>query len=122
MRAVIQLGLVALILHAMVRVGPVYVRHRQFQTQLLEMARKSFNLSEGQVIAETLSLAESLDVPLTPAGIQVRRVPRHTYIDATYTANLEIVPIVTYPWTSTVSVDGYVVRPPTASDYLPHIP
>ena len=122
MRAVIQLGLVVLILHAMVRVGPVYLRHRQFQTQLSEMARKSFTLREDQVIAETMSLAESLDLPLTPANVRVRRTPRHTYIDATYTANLEIVPMVTYPWTTTVSVDGYVVRPPTAGDYMPHIP
>ena len=69
-----------------------------------------------------MTLAESLDVPLTPDGIRVRKVPRHTYLDATYTAILEVLPTVTYPWAVTVSVDGYVVRPPTAGDYLPYIP
>ena len=111
MRTILQwLALVA-VAYTCWQVGPMYVHSRQFEERLEAMARQSLNDPDGLVIQRTLELASTLDLPLTAAGITVRRLQAHTYIDATYTAELNVLPGVAIPWSFEASVDGHVIEP-----------
>ena len=110
MRTILQWLALAAVAYTCWQVGPIYVHSRQFEERLEAMARQSMNDPDGLVIQRTLELASTLDLPLTAAGITVRRLQAHTYIDATYTAELNVLPGVSVPWSFEASVDGHVIE------------
>ena len=118
MRTALQWLVFAAVAYACWQVGPIYVHSRQFEERLEAMARQSIHDPDGLVIQRTLELASTLALPLTAAGITVRRLQAHTYIDATYTAELNVLPGVTLPWSFEANVDGHVIESQTASDFI----
>ena len=121
-RTLVQWVVFALVAYACWQVAPIYLRSRQFEEQLEVTARQSHSLSDGVVAARALELARSYDLPVTRDGITVRQVPNHTYVDVTYTADLQLLPGRSFPWTFSASVDGYVLRPQRVSDVIPALP
>ena len=118
MRTVVQWVVFALLAYVSWQVGPPYVHSRQFTTELEEVVRRNHGEPQAVVVERAVESAQSLDLPLTADGVTVRRNEHHTYVDATHTKNLQVLPGFTYAWTVTTSVDGYTVRPQTASDVI----
>ena len=119
MRTLLQWAVFALVVYACWQVGPLYVHSRQFVERLEVIARQSLDAPDGVVVQRTLELASSLDLSLTADRVAVRRVPNHTFIDAAYTAELRVLPGVSVPWTFRAHVDGHVITPQRASDFIP---
>ncbi len=119
MRTALQWLVFGAVAYACWQVAPIYIHSRQFEERLEALARQSVNDRDGLVIQRTLELASTLALPLTASGITVRRLQAHTYIDAAYTAELNLLPGVTIPWSFEANVDGHVIESHTASDFVP---
>jgi hypothetical protein len=50
-----------------------------------------------------------LDVPIDPERLTVRKEPNHTYINGTYTEQIEFVPRYFYPWQFKLDVDVFTL-------------
>jgi hypothetical protein len=109
MRTLVKLAIAGLILHATWRTGSAYMVYYEFQDQLQQLAQFAVGRSEHELQARALEIASELNVPVLPEDVSVRRVDNHTYINAVYNAQIEILPTRQYPWEFKVSVDAWSV-------------
>lgn len=119
MRLLIKLLIVLALGQAGSRAGVVWWQHVQFRDGVRETAQFSGDRSEREIAERILELAGTLQIPLAPEALRVRREQEHTLVDATYIRPIELLPRWTYPWEFRVSVDAWTTRPARASDYLP---
>jgi hypothetical protein len=117
-RTVVKLAIAALVVHAVWKVSPVYLDYVKFRDELTETARRTGARRENEILERVMEVATSMEIPVTREAVRVRKDRDHTFIDATYTENLELLPRVTYPWTINISVDGWTVKPVTLDEVL----
>lgn len=103
-RLIIKLAIVALIVHAAVKVGPVFWNHFRFQDALSETAKFSSRRTVEEVSAKAQQIAMDLEIPVTPDDIAVVKDKDVTIIDTRYTAQLEYFPRRYYSWEFVVHV------------------
>jgi hypothetical protein len=116
LRSIIRLALVALVVHAAVRTVPVFWAQVKFRDAVEEMAMFSGKRTDREVADRVMQIAARLDVPLAREDLQVRKAQHTTYVDATYTAQLEVFPRTFYPWTFQIHIEAV---PPRYTDVLP---
>jgi hypothetical protein len=104
-KTVIKLLIAAIIANAVWRVGTAYMTHFKFQDGAVEIAQFGATKSEDELKQKVLDLASGFDVPLPENAVTVRRENDHTYIDGSYTRQLEILPSYKYPWVFKLHVD-----------------
>ena len=109
MRTLVKLAIAGLILHATWRTGSAYMLNYEFQDQLQQLAQFAVGRSEEELQNRALEIASELKLPVQPEDVSVRRVDNHTYINAVYNAQIEILPTRRYPWEFKVSVDAWSV-------------
>ncbi|MCL4847043.1 MAG: hypothetical protein KJ066_10940 [Acidobacteria bacterium] len=115
-RNLIKLLVVGLVLYAGFKITPVFWTHIKFKDAVAETAKFSAARSEQDIRQRVLALATSMDVPLDPNVVRVRKVNQVTIIDASYWVDLEYFPTRTYPWEFVVKVEG---EPPRYGDLIP---
>jgi hypothetical protein len=118
MRLLFKLLVAGLIARAVWQVGPVYWDYTQFKDAAQSTAQFAGARSAGEIAGRVVELAREYDVPLDPADVRVRKERDHVYIDASYTAQLELLPRMVRPWRFVVSVDAWTTRPTRASDVI----
>jgi hypothetical protein len=106
MRTLVKLLVVGLIGFALVQTVPVFWSYVQFRDAVGEMARFSGKRKEADVVTGVMQLAERFDVPLDRASLSVRRENATTYVDASYTAEIQIIPSYFYTWEFSVQIEG----------------
>lgn len=116
LRTIIRLALVALVVHAAVKTVPVFWSHVKFRDAVEEMAMFSAKRSEGEVLDRVMQIAERFDVPLARQAVRVRKAQGITFVDAAYTAQLEIFPNRYYPWDFQINIQAV---PPRYANVLP---
>jgi hypothetical protein len=114
-RALVKLVILALIVHAGVRVGPVFWNHYKFRDACQEIARFSAKRPETDVAARVMAKAAQFDIPLPDGAVKVRKQGPVTFIRADYTARLEYLPTRFYPYDFIVDIEGT----PPAYETLP---
>jgi hypothetical protein len=107
----IRLAVVACIVWAAWHAGVASWRQFEFSDAVTQIAQFGVDRDEDSVRAAVLEEAAKLDLPVTPKGVSIRRQerPAHLYIDVSYTAQIEILPRYTYPWTFTTNAHGWFV-------------
>ena len=115
-RTVIRLALIALVVHAGVKIGPQFWKHFKFRDAVEDMAMFSEKRSEREIASRVLEIAGRMDVPLSPEALKVHRAQGVTYVEASYIAPLEYFPRRYYPWEFTLAVRAV---PPRYSGVLP---
>jgi len=108
---IIKLALVGLVLHATWKVGPVYLSYQEFKDTLEVTARAHRERPEAEIVDRVMELARSLEIPIDREAVRVRKAVEHTYVDVTYTQDLELLPRFTYPWTFDIHLDVWSIRP-----------
>jgi len=104
-KAVFKLLVAALIANALWHVGTAYMTHFKFQDGATEIAQFGATKSEDEVKQRVMDLASGFDVPIGEKDVVVRREYDHTYIDGSYTRDLEFLPTFKYPWVFKLHVD-----------------
>lgn len=83
----------------------------QFANDVEEIAKFGPDRDEAAIRASVLEAAAKYGLPVQDSAVQVRRqdAPAGVYIDVSYTAQIEVLPRVVYPWTFTTSSHGWFV-------------
>ena len=108
MKIFIKLVIAALVVHACWRATAVYWRYFQFRDGVQHIAQFSAQKSEPEVQAQVVEVARTLDVPVLPENIKVRRDATRTLIDAVYTDRIQLIPTKYYPWEFKVNADAMI--------------
>ena len=109
-RNIIRLAMVALVVHAGVKVGPVFWNHFRFRDAVQDMAMFSAKRTEREIEARVMEIASRMEVPIDPENLRVHRAGGVTYVDGAYIAQLEYFPRRFYPWEFTLDVRAELPR------------
>jgi hypothetical protein len=112
MKTIIKLLIAAAIVHATWKTGNAFFRYYKLKDGAHAAALFAGARSEGEIQNRVLDIARELDVPVNPANVEVRRVPNHTYIDASYTEKIEVLPSYFYPWDFKLHLDVLTMTAP----------
>lgn len=118
LRNLIRVGVILLVAHALYRFVPVYVHYYQFQDAVKETAMFARDRVESDLVDRVMTLAERYDIPLQREAVQVTKDKENTYIVVSYEEQIEWLPKYKRTMPFSVSVEGWHVKPPTASDAL----
>ena len=116
LRNIVRLLVLALVVHAGVRIIPVFWNYVQFKDGVREIAMFPERLTDEELIERVVRLAERHDVPLTATEIEFAREDQTIIFRMGYTKDLEYVPTRFYPWTFTIDV---AEDPPRYGELLP---
>lgn len=105
MKAIIQLVIAALILHATWKAGTVYMRYYQFRDDIQQIAQFGVQKADNELRNGVMDASRRNEIPLDPDAVTVRRQNYHIIIDANYTEQVELVPRYFYPWHVNMHVD-----------------
>lgn len=108
-RNLVRLAVLGLIVHAAVKVGPLFWHYLQFKDAVAETATFSERKTPEQIRDRVATLALEHDVPITAEDVAVTRQGETVYVSTAWTAQLEYVPTRFYPYYFIVDVEG---RPP----------
>lgn len=116
LRNVFRIVVLALVVHAGVRIGPVFWNYVKLKDAVRETAMFPERRTNEELVARVVDLADAHDVALTPREISVQREGQTTYISTSYTKQLEYVPTRFYPYHFVIDV---AEEPPRYGDLIP---
>ncbi len=96
-RAAVKFGIASLLLYVAWHVGPVYVAHRQLQTDVVQATRDHGRESEEELLTAVLAVANRVGALVDSDDIQVHKDDTYTYLRLTYTEPLQLLPSVNLP-------------------------
>jgi len=105
MKTIIKLLLAAAIVHATWKTGSAYFRFYKLKDGAHAAALFAGERSETEIQNRVFDIARELDIPINPGQIEVRREPNHTFVNATYTDRIELLPQYFYPWQFRLNLD-----------------
>ena len=105
MKTLLKLVVVALVANATWRVGSAYVTFYRFKDAVQTVTQFRGEKSDYQVRRRILELAGDFDVPISDEALSIRQDSNHTYVDASYTRPVDLLPGYTYPWPFTIHTD-----------------
>ncbi len=106
LRHLVRLVVLALVLHAIVRVAPEFWHYLQFKDAVLEAATYAGRQTPEQVRDKVVRLAAEHGVPVSQADVAVSRQGDATLVWTAWTAQLEFLPTRFYPYEFVVDVEG----------------
>jgi hypothetical protein len=111
-KTLLKLVIVALLANALWRVGSAYATFYKF-TDAINGAATEPGRTDEQLKDRIVELAGNYDVPLDADAVTIVRAENHTRVDAAYKKRVAVLPGYEYAWPFTISVDAYVIVPPT---------
>jgi hypothetical protein len=106
----VRIVIAGLVVHAAFRAGTSAITYYTFRDELQQIGQFSGDRTEEQLRARALEIARQLEVPVEADQVLVRREGEHTYIDASYTAPVEVLPAYFYPWEFRINIDAWTAR------------
>jgi len=98
-RLIVRAGAAFVVVYFAWHVGPVYVAHRQFKAEVAEAIREGGFEPAQELVTAVQSVAKRVGVPLGADDVRVRNDRTYIYLELTYTRQLQLFPMITYPWT-----------------------
>lgn len=116
LRNIVRLLLLALVVHAGVRIVPVFWNFVKFRDAVREMAMFPGKLKPEDISKQVITLAAAHDVELFPEDVVAGKEGAVTFVQTAYTKQLEYVPTRFYPWTFEIDV---AEEPPRYGKLIP---
>jgi hypothetical protein len=115
-KVIVKLAIAALVANAAWRIGSAYASFYRFKDSVAEAALYSQEKSDEDLRQRVLELAATYDVPLDEDAIDIHRSNNHTFVMASYTKLIDIVPGFKYRWPFTLDVDAFLITPVKLGD------
>ena len=109
-RALIKLALVALVVHAGVKIVPVFWNYVRFRDACEEIAKFSSRKSEADTKSRVLAKASQFEIPVTEESVQVRKQGRSRSSARLHRAASSSFRRRFYPYDFAVKVQGDAAR------------
>jgi hypothetical protein len=119
-KTLIKIAIALIVIHAAFRVGNAFWNYYRYEDALLQLVQFGDRVAEKQVCDQAISTAAEYDVPITAAGLTVRKGNNPPYncedgptlvqggaaglpssqltVEGRYTARLQLFPGYYYPW------------------------
>ena len=117
-RLLVKLAIAALIANATWRAGSAYMTFYRFRDAVAEATLYSKGKSDNELRRRVLDLASNYDVPLADEAVTVRRQDNHTFVDASYTQPVDLMPGYRYQWPFTFNIDSFTIVPIKPGDLI----
>jgi hypothetical protein len=118
-KSIIKIVIAVLLANAIWRVASAYISYYKFQDAVQEYAIRTSGKSDDTVKSRVAELAAQYEEPVDADAISVTRNEQHTFIEASYTKPVAVLPGYEYQWPFSVKVDGYVIDPQHATEPAP---
>jgi hypothetical protein len=112
MKIFLKLLVAAAIVYASWKGGSAYWRFYQLKDGAKDAALFAAAQSDAELHNRVVEIANELNLPVDPDHVVVRREPNHTYVLASYTEKIELLPSFFYPWQFNMNVDVLTMTPP----------
>jgi hypothetical protein len=109
-RKVLNLVILALVVHAAWRVVPVYWQYMKFKEAVAETARFAGTRTEEEIRQRVITLAERYEIPIAADAVVVRRDAEQVVIEANYTVALQVLPRYSRPWAFNVKAEAWTLK------------
>jgi hypothetical protein len=109
MKQLIKLAIAALITYAAWNAGNAWLTFFKFKDDVEQLAAFGTKMSDDDLRARVLEAASQRSVSLND-DLAVRREHEHTYVDASYTSAINVLPWYAYPWTFEVHVNAITLQ------------
>ena len=106
LRNLVRLVVLALVVHAAMRIGPEFWHYLQFKDAVVEVATYAGRKTPEQLRDRIVTLAREHGVPITATDVTVSRQGDTTYVATGWTAQLEYLPTKFYAYDFYVDVEG----------------
>ena len=120
MKAIIKLSVAGLLVYACLNVAYAWMQYFKFKDGVREASQTGFELTVEDLHNRVLEIADKNSVPLAQDAFTVRRDDKtHTFIDGSYTKDISLLPIRSFPWLFTFHTDTMTIAPPKLNEYVP---
>ena len=109
MKQLIKLAIAALITYAAWNAGNAWLGYIRFKDDVEQLAAFGTKMSDDELRAKVLDAASQRAVSLND-DLVVRRENAHTFVDASYTDAVNILPWYQYPWTFEIHVSAITLQ------------
>ena len=110
-KSIIKIAIAVVLANALWRVASAYISYYKFQDSVQEYAIRTNGKSEDEIKNRVAELAAQYEEPLDADAVDVRKTEQHTYIEASYTKPVAVLPGYEYQWPFSLKVDGYILEP-----------
>jgi hypothetical protein len=107
MARIIQLAVVALVLYGAWQAGSAQLDHFKLEDAVRQIAEFRGDREDADVRAAVVAEGSRLSIRIDPAGVTVRKVVDHVYIDLVYTRPVQVLPWYQYNWTFAAHVESW---------------
>jgi len=105
MKSLIKLALAALVTYAAWNAGNAWLEFIKVKDAIEELTTFGTKLSDDELRAKVVETAYQHGITFD-GDVLIRRETQHTYVDATYTQRVSVMPWYVYPWKFEVHVDA----------------
>jgi hypothetical protein len=105
MKTIIKLVFAALIINACWRGGSAALRYYKFKDEAQQAALFGSSKSDVELQNGIIDTARRMQLPIIPGSVNVHREEGHTFVTATYTEQIELVPTYTFPYQFNLNLD-----------------
>lgn len=109
MKQLIKLAIAALITYCAWNAGNAWLTYFKFKDDVEQLAAFGTKMSDDELRTRVLEAASQRSVSLND-DLAVRRERERTYVDASYTSSINVLPWYTYPWTFEVHVNAITLQ------------
>lgn len=108
MKTLIKLAIAVALANAIFHVATAYLSYFQFKDSVEELAMHSSS-SDAQMRERVVELAGKYEEPVDADAISIRREEHHTFIEMSYTKDVQLFPGYVRKWPFEVKVDAFIV-------------
>jgi hypothetical protein len=105
MKTIIKIVIAALIINACWRGGAAVLRYYRFKDEVQQTALFGSSKSESELQNSVFETARRMQLPLVPESVSVHRTENHTFINAAYTEQIQLVPTYYFPYQFNLNLD-----------------
>jgi hypothetical protein len=105
MKTILKLALAALIINACWHAGTAFWRYYRFKDEVQQAALFGSSKPDVDLQNGVIDTARRMQLPLAPGSVSVHREEGHTYVTATYTEQIQLVPTYYFPYQFNLNLD-----------------
>ena len=108
MKTLIKLAIAIAAANAIFHVASAYLSHYQFKDSVEELAMHTSG-TEAQMKDRIVELAGKYEEPVDPDAISIRREEHHTFVEMSYSKDVQLFPGYVRKWPFEVKVDAFII-------------
>ena len=108
MKTLIKIAIAVAVANAIFHAATAYLSYFQFKDSVEELAMHTSG-TEAQMKDRIVELAGKYEEPVDPDAISIRREEHHTFVEMSYSKDVQLFPGYVRKWPFEVKVDAFII-------------